>query len=164
MSQDFPSPAAADPLPTEEMTMGGRLPSTPASACWMKWAVVLLPIAYLWFRLINNVSVEWATNPQYSYGWVVPLLCVGLLLRRWQAAREKLKAEMLKAEICKSSRQRTPRFWSGIGISKPFLMMNWWRVVIGNMPASRPSSATCGGDVSKAGKRADIEMSDCPPI
>jgi len=55
----------------------------------MKWAVVLLPLAYLWFRLINNLRLEWATNPQYSYGWVVPFLCIGLLLRRWQAGAEE---------------------------------------------------------------------------
>ncbi|MGA3180975.1 MAG: exosortase/archaeosortase family protein [Verrucomicrobiota bacterium] len=50
--------------------------------------LVLLPFAYLWFRLINNLRLEWATNPQYSYGWVVPFLCVGLLMGRWQAARD----------------------------------------------------------------------------
>ena len=38
----------------------------------LKWALVLLPFGYLWLRLINNLRLEWATNPQYSYGWVVP--------------------------------------------------------------------------------------------
>jgi len=59
----------------------------------MKWAVVLLPLAYLWFRLINNLRLEWATNPQYSYGWVVPFLCLGLLIRRWSTKAEIGKAE-----------------------------------------------------------------------
>ena len=49
-----------------------------------KWILVLLPLAYFWFRLVNNLRLEWSTNPQYSYGWVVPLLSLGLLLRRWE--------------------------------------------------------------------------------
>lgn len=57
---------------------------------------MLLPVGYLWFRLIDNLRLEWATNPQYSYGWVVPFLCLGLLLRRWQAFSENRKQ---KAEI-----------------------------------------------------------------
>ena len=51
----------------------------------MKRLLILLPLGYLWFCLINNLQVEWSTNPQYAYGWVVPLLCLGLLLRRWQS-------------------------------------------------------------------------------
>jgi exosortase len=49
----------------------------------LKWIVILLPLAYLWFRLIDNLQVEWTTNPQYGYGWMVPFLCAGLILRRW---------------------------------------------------------------------------------
>jgi exosortase len=55
----------------------------------LKWVFLLLPIGYLCFRLINNLRVEWTTNPQYSYGWAVPLLCAGLLVRRWHAIPEK---------------------------------------------------------------------------
>jgi exosortase len=50
------------------------------------WFLALLPCAYLWFRLMHNLSVEWGTNPQYSYGYLVPFLCLGLLARRWQSA------------------------------------------------------------------------------
>ncbi len=46
-----------------------------------------LPFFYLWVRLLNNLQLEWATDPQYGYGWVVPILCLGLLLRRWHRAR-----------------------------------------------------------------------------
>jgi exosortase len=63
---------------------------------------VLLPFGYLWFRLINNLRPEWATNPQYSYGWVVPFLCVAFLLQRWQwGGGKKLKSEKLKSEMGK---------------------------------------------------------------
>ena len=48
------------------------------------WVLLAVPLGYLWFELINNLRLEWATNPQYSYGLVVPLLVAGLLLRRWQ--------------------------------------------------------------------------------
>lgn len=52
---------------------------------WMLPVVLLvLPLGYLWFHLIGNLYLEWSTNPQYGYGMVVPLLILGLLLRRWQ--------------------------------------------------------------------------------
>ena len=50
----------------------------------LKWGLLILPLGYLWFRLIDNLELEWSSNPQYSYGMVVPLLVIGLLLRRWQ--------------------------------------------------------------------------------
>ncbi len=49
-------------------------------------AWLLVPVGYLWFRLIDNLRLEWTTNPQYSFGLVVPLLVAGLLLRRWHRA------------------------------------------------------------------------------
>ncbi len=49
----------------------------------LKLVIILLPLAYLWVRLIDNLRVEWTTNPQYGYGWLVPFLCAGLILRRW---------------------------------------------------------------------------------
>ena len=49
----------------------------------MNWFIVLIPFAFLWYRVIDSVCLEWSTNPQYSYGWIVPFLCVGLILRNW---------------------------------------------------------------------------------
>ncbi len=86
------TPVAA--LPTEKLTTGGSGPDGSASTSWLKWAIVLLPLGYLWFRLINNLRLEWSTNPQYSYGWVVPFLCLGLLLRRWQAFPQNSKQKV----------------------------------------------------------------------
>lgn len=58
------------------------------------WMLMLLPLGYLWFRLISNLQLEWNSNPQYSYGLVVPLLVAGLVLRRWhQAMRVSQPAE-----------------------------------------------------------------------
>lgn len=47
----------------------------------------LIPgLGYLWFHLIDNLRLEWSSNPQYGYGLIVPILMAGLLLRRWQQA------------------------------------------------------------------------------
>lgn len=59
------------------------------------WVLLLLPLGYLWFRLISNLQLEWNSNPQYSYGLVVPLLVAGLILRRWhQAMKASQPAEI----------------------------------------------------------------------
>ena len=50
-------------------------------------ALLALGLGYLWLRLLNLLRMEWSTNPQYGYGWVVPLLSIGLLVRRWRAGR-----------------------------------------------------------------------------
>ena len=77
--------------------------SAPGAAVRGRWIVVLalLPLAFLWFVLINHLRFEWAVNPQYSFGWAVPVLCVYLAWRAHQKA-EKLKAEKLKTERLKS--------------------------------------------------------------
>src|SRR5678809_1107729 len=46
------------------------------------WAAMLCTLGFLWFTLINQLRLDWSLNPQYSYGWVVPFLCLGLLMRR----------------------------------------------------------------------------------
>ncbi len=52
------------------------------------WGVVLMALVYLWVRLINNLRIEWATDPQYGYGLIVPFLCGGLFLRRYASAKQ----------------------------------------------------------------------------
>jgi exosortase len=37
---------------------------------------------FLWLILIDQLRIEWALNPQYAYGFAVPLLCGCLLWRR----------------------------------------------------------------------------------
>ncbi len=60
-------------------------PSAPGKGrSFAKWALLILPLGYLWFHLLDNLRLEWTTDPQYSYGLVVPLLVIGLLMRRWQ--------------------------------------------------------------------------------
>jgi exosortase len=62
-------------------------------------ALVLL--AYLWFRLIDHLRIEWSLNEQYNYGWGVPFLCAYLLWRRWKSGAKE-NAETAKAETLKS--------------------------------------------------------------
>jgi exosortase len=66
------------------MRLSGQPPDSRIRHTLLKWAMLVLPLGYLWFHLIDNLRLEWTTDPQYSYGLVVPLLVVGLLLRRWQ--------------------------------------------------------------------------------
>ena len=39
-------------------------------------------LGLLWLLLFNELRMVWSVNPQYSYGWSVPLLALGLFWRR----------------------------------------------------------------------------------
>jgi exosortase len=81
------SPMSTSQKDTTATTAEARAPFvTLLSPGVLKWVILLLPLAGLWFELINNLRLEWATDPQYGYGLVVPFLCVGLLIRRWHDA------------------------------------------------------------------------------
>lgn len=40
-------------------------------------------LGLVWLETINQLKAEWSVNPQYSYGWTVPLLVCYLLWKRW---------------------------------------------------------------------------------
>jgi exosortase len=73
-----------------------RLPETPAANFSIlgrlnpSRAAIGLALGYLWFCVIASLKYEWTTDPQYSYGWVVPVLCLGLLVRRWRGVRDSV--------------------------------------------------------------------------
>src|SRR5580658_8295726 len=46
-------------------------------------ALVLLALGICWLLFFNELRGEWQINPQYSYGYVVPMLGAALLWRRW---------------------------------------------------------------------------------
>lgn len=50
--------------------------------------LVVLPFAWLWALTVSHLRVDWDLNPQYSYGWLMPLLCGGLLVRRWRSVQD----------------------------------------------------------------------------
>ena len=47
------------------------------------WQLALMALGVCWFLFFNAVHGEWQTNPQYGYGYVVPLLGLALLWRAW---------------------------------------------------------------------------------
>jgi exosortase len=52
------------------------------SIAWLPLAV----FALVWLELISRLRFEWSINPQYGYGWAVPLLAAYIFWRRWQTA------------------------------------------------------------------------------
>src|SRR5215831_5979139 len=45
--------------------------------------LLALGLAVCWFQFFSELWGEWTVNPQYSFGYVVPLLVVILVWRRW---------------------------------------------------------------------------------
>ena len=45
--------------------------------------ISILTFLFLWADLIRNLSSFWSTNPQYAYGWTVPVLALFLLWECW---------------------------------------------------------------------------------
>src|SRR5437868_5153111 len=83
--ENLPSRASPAALPTGKLSPDEKnMGRGSASSFLSKWVFVLLPLGYLWIRLVDSLRIEWSNNPQYGYGWLVPFLCVGLLIRRWQ--------------------------------------------------------------------------------
>src|ERR1019366_6496537 len=59
----------------------------------------LLPLAWLWFRLIDHLRVEWSVNPQYAYGWAVPILCTYLLWGKAENREQKAESRHQETTI-----------------------------------------------------------------
>lgn len=51
----------------------------------VNWVPVVV-FGLVWLELISRLRFEWAVNPQYSYGWAVPLLAAYVFWRRWETA------------------------------------------------------------------------------
>jgi exosortase len=49
------------------------------------WAVAVTALffALIWSEVIKQLAPEWSFNPQYGYGWSVPLLTFYLIWQRW---------------------------------------------------------------------------------
>ena len=52
----------------------------------------------LWYLLIKHLSVRWAINPQYSFGWFVPVISAYLFLIRW---RTRPRVEFAHSAVAK---------------------------------------------------------------
>lgn len=53
---------------------------------YTKWFIVVLPFLALWYYVFDSCRLEWSTNPQYSYGWIVPIFSLFLAYKNWQSA------------------------------------------------------------------------------
>lgn len=72
------------------MTPNSPQSAAPESANASSRAAISLPdwapfvaIALIWLPALMRFSVEWSLNPQYYYGWSVPLLAAYLIYDRW---------------------------------------------------------------------------------
>ncbi len=74
--------------PTQLPEIKMRSSAEPTHSRWTR-LLPLAPLVFLWFILINQLRGEWTVNPQYSYGWVVPVLCAGLAWKRWGGGTEQ---------------------------------------------------------------------------
>jgi len=50
----------------------------------MQHIVPIVVFGALWSMLIAQLSQHWAVNPQYSFGWFVPVICAYLFLIGWR--------------------------------------------------------------------------------
>src|SRR5271165_3022852 len=51
----------------------------------MQQIVPIVVFGALWSMLIAPLSQHWAVDPQYSFGWFVPVICAYLFLIRWRS-------------------------------------------------------------------------------
>ncbi len=49
-----------------------------------RWWPTLAVLGALWLLVVRQLRFEWTINPQYTYGWVVPLLAAYLFAERWK--------------------------------------------------------------------------------
>ena len=66
---------------TTQPAAGGASPSIRPALPWTSWAF-LLAAGVIAFR---PLSITWNDNPDYSYGWWIPLLSLFLFAERWPA-------------------------------------------------------------------------------
>src|SRR5262245_13876427 len=52
----------------------------PTADGWMAVGV----LGFIWLLLLARLRVDWSVNPQYGYGWIVPVLALALTWRRWR--------------------------------------------------------------------------------
>ncbi len=74
--------------------------SIPSAQDLLKFACLVIAVGWLWWCLVSHLSLAWNLNPQYGFGWAVPLLCVYLA---WQA-KEKFTASATPQNSQPSSR------------------------------------------------------------
>ena len=57
---------------------------TPDRSPLPRWLLPSLVLGLAWWATLRILWSDWRIDPQYSYGFLVPLLVVGLFLKRWE--------------------------------------------------------------------------------
>ena len=57
---------------------------------WLRMIWWFCPVGLLWCALVRHLSIEWRLNPQYTYAWAVPVLCLWVA---WAELRRLRKGE-----------------------------------------------------------------------
>ena len=60
-------------------------PRTANAARTIAWFPVAV-FTLVWLEVVSRLRLEWSINPQYGYGWAVPVLAAYIFWRRWQSA------------------------------------------------------------------------------
>jgi exosortase len=75
------TPSRDFPAKTQSVPVGGAASVMPALSSG--FSLMILAMACYWFLFFDQIHGEWQLNPQYNYGYVVPLLGAVLFWRRW---------------------------------------------------------------------------------
>src|ERR1700722_9846116 len=78
------NPQPVRPLPSSLQGVGaGRHEVFSVAGIGSGRALLLMALGGCWLLFFNELLGEWQVNPQYSFGYVVPLLGLALLWKRW---------------------------------------------------------------------------------
>src|SRR3984893_10098521 len=72
-------------FPRMNGTTSPALPAVAQTSRGTNWFPVAI-FALVWIELISRLRFEWSINPQYGYGWTVPLLSAYIFWRRYESA------------------------------------------------------------------------------
>lgn len=78
MSDSSKTPAVAETLSTPVPLNAPGAVERPTSEQWLPFAIIGL----VWLPALIRFSAEWTFNPQYYYGWAVPILAAYLIYER----------------------------------------------------------------------------------
>jgi exosortase len=104
-----------------------------------RWTTILVLgfFLLLWGGVVMHLRAEWSYNPQYNYGWMVPLFAAFFLWRRWFARPKpeapRFRASALIAIVLSVFVILLIQF---VGVSNPDWRLLSWSLALGAMLVS----------------------------